>query len=241
MNKVILSDIPFHIHVESLMQRARVRQDSPYAEDLMQLARKAEDLARPKAMYRMGYIESRGDDWVVIEGVTLTSRILAVNLEHAHRVFLYVATCGQEIWEWAESLDDLLQRYWAESVQEMALRTATQVVQEHIDQYHHPGHTATMAPGSLSDWPLAQQRPLFHLLGDTESAIGVHLSESLLMIPTKSVSGIRFPTEMSFQSCQLCPRADCPGRRAPYDGTLYDRRYRPSGTPMAPPRERADG
>jgi hypothetical protein len=40
------------------------------------------------------------------------------------------------------------------------------------------------------------------------------------------VSGIRFPTTESFESCQLCPRAGCPGRRAAYDASLYDRRYR---------------
>ena len=82
-----------------------------------------------------------------------------------------------------------------------------------------------MSPGSLADWPLEQQRALFAVLGDTEGLIGVRLAESCLMIPTKSVSGMRFPTETSFESCQLCPRAVCPGRRAPYDKGLYDRKY----------------
>jgi hypothetical protein len=85
-----------------------------------------------------------------------------------------------------------------------------------------------MAPGSLTDWPLREQRPLFALLGDTEALVGVRLTDSCLMLPNKSVSGIRFPTEKHFESCQLCPRPDCPGRRAPYDADLYDRRYRQS-------------
>jgi len=67
---------------------------------------------------------------------------------------------------------------------------------------------------------------LFALLGDATEAVGVRLLDSLLMTPTKSVSGIRFPTEERFESCQLCPRPDCPGRRAPYDATLYERKYR---------------
>jgi len=46
------------------------------------------------------------------------------------------------------------------------------------------------------------------------------------MVPVKSVSGILFPTEESFASCQLCPREVCPGRRAPYDPDLYDAKYR---------------
>jgi len=37
------------------------------------------------------------------------------------------------------------------------------------------------------------------------------------MIPAKSISGIYFPTEVPFFSCQLCDRKDCPGRKAVYD------------------------
>jgi hypothetical protein len=37
------------------------------------------------------------------------------------------------------------------------------------------------------------------------------------MIPTKSVSGIYFPTEITFYSCQLCPPKASDGRKAPYD------------------------
>jgi hypothetical protein len=53
----------------------------------------------------------------------------------------------------------------------------------------------------------------------------VTLTDSFLMVPTKSVSGIVFPTEVSFESCRLCPRSDCPGRRAKYDPNLWEQRY----------------
>ena len=96
---------------------------------------------------------------------------------------------------------------------------------EHMDQRYRLGNASTMSPGRLADWPMAEQRNLFALLGDTEEAIGVRLTDSLLMVPTKSVSGIRFPTQESFESCQLCPRERCPGRLAPYDEALYDKKY----------------
>ncbi len=76
------------------------------------------------------------------------------------------------------------------------------------------------------DWPIQQQVPLFKLLGETESTVGVKLTDSLLMVPTKSVSGIRFGAETSFESCMLCPRPVCQNRRAPYDAALLDSRYR---------------
>jgi len=74
-----------------------------------------------------------------------------------------------------------------------------------------------MSPGSLTDWPIEEQRLLFSLLGNVEASIGVKLSRSLVMIPQKSISGIYFPTEVSFYSCQLCPRKRCPSRKTGYD------------------------
>jgi hypothetical protein len=80
-----------------------------------------------------------------------------------------------------------------------------------------------MNPGSLENWPISEQKPLFSLFGDVEKLIGVRLSDSFLMFPIKSVSGIYFPTESSFASCQLCPREKCPNRRAKYDPELKEK------------------
>jgi hypothetical protein len=109
----------------------------------------------------------------------------------------------------------------------MALRSAMQTLSEHLEARFRPGHLSRMNPGSLTDWPIQEQRKLFALLGNPKDAIGVELTKSLIMVPLKSVSGISFPAEVDFASCQLCPRENCPGRRAPYDETLYDRKYRP--------------
>jgi hypothetical protein len=222
----VLDDIPFEIDFEVLLSRARVDRDSGHYPELQRLADQAQAIACPKAVYKVGFIGDRGQDHVAIDGMTFTSRILRVNLEQAHRIFLYVATCGVEIAAWAGSLDDLLHRYWAEAIQVMALRCASQAMNRHIDGCYRPGKTSFMSPGSLGDWPLSQQRPLFASLGDVRAKIGVRLSDSLLMVPAKSVSGIRFPAEESFESCQLCSRENCPGRRSPYDEALYDRKYR---------------
>ncbi len=61
---------------------------------------------------------------------------------------------------------------------------------------------------------------MFEVLSGVESSLGVTLTEHLLMLPRKSVSGIFFPTEVTFYSCQLCPRKRCEGRKAPYDRNL---------------------
>ena len=225
MEEIILDEIPFDLEPERLMKRVRAEPGSGFDEELEQLAAEAREVARPKVLYRLGYPELMDEDRVVIDGEELHSRVLRVNLEQAHRVFLYVASCGMELDEWAGSKDDPLESYWADAVKEMALGAAAQALNRDIAERFRPGTTSAMAPGSLADWPIQQQRPLFSILGDVQQKIGVQLSDSYLMIPNKSISGLRFPTEERFESCMLCPRTDCPNRRAPYDPEMYEREY----------------
>jgi hypothetical protein len=157
--------------------------------------------------------------------VTFTSRVLTVNLKKVHRVFPFVVTCGVELDEVPGAADDPLTEYWLDELRIMALGAASAHLRRQIEERYRPGKITSMSPGSLKDWPLTQQRELFSALGDVEGAIGVKLTESFLMWPMKSVSGVYFQTETSFESCQLCPREDCPGRRAPYDERLWQERY----------------
>lgn len=216
------------------MKNLRVKSSGPYFQDFKQLFETALAIGKPKACYRMAYVDAKGDSHVIIDGVRFTSRILRMNLDATHHVFAYVATCGQELEAWASGFDNLLHRFWADALSEAVLRVAIQALNDHMAQRYQPGRTAHMNPGSLEDWPLNAQVPLFGLLGDVRSAIGVYLTESLLMMPRKSVSGIEFPTESNFASCQLCPRERCPGRRAVYDPALVAHFHpTPASEPLA--------
>jgi hypothetical protein len=73
-----------------------------------------------------------------------------------------------------------------------------------------------MQPGSLPDWPIDQQKPLFEILGPIPEKIQVRLTSSCLMLPTNSLSGIYFRDPEGFISCRLCSRK-CPRRKAPFD------------------------
>ncbi len=226
MDSFVLDNIPFQIDTGQLYKNLRIKEGSELVARLNHLVDKAQAMGKPKAAYKVAFIESRGDDQVIIDEVMLTSRVLRVNLEKAHRVFPYVATCGLELEDWSSTINDMLEKYWADVIKEMALRVAFKHLNEHLIDHFQPGKISRMNPGSLPDWPLPEQQQLFALLGGGPASIGVKLTDSFLMIPIKSVSGIWFPTEESFESCLLCPREKCPGRRAPYDSDLYDRKYR---------------
>lgn len=221
----LLTDIPFSPAPDKLLRQVRMEPEAGFDAAVEAIAREAAALARPKALYRLAVPEPLDETEVRIDGVALRSRVLRVNLDKANRVFVYVATCGTELDEWAQGKTDPLEAYWADAVKQLALQAAIQALNQDIATRYRPGPTSAMAPGSLADWPLQQQRPLFQILGDVTRRIGVTLSASYLMIPNKSVSGMRFPREESFESCMLCPRLDCPNRRAPYDPELYERQY----------------
>ena len=225
----VLDDIELHIDRPHLFQRLGMDPADGLGGELEALVAEVEGVGRPRAMYRIAGVDRRAEAETVIDGVTFASRVLAVNLEKAHRVFPYVISCGTELQAWSDGLGDPLAQYWAETIKELSLGCATAFFLAEVEKAFQVGASSIMNPGSLPDWPLPQQGPLFRLLGDVTGAIGVTLSESFVMMPTKSVSGILFPTTSDFASCQLCPREECPNRHATYDPALFERRYASQG------------
>lgn len=226
MRATVLDQIPVKLDYIEVLRRLKRSQTDPEVESIKTLVNEAKEIARPKALYEEAYIQSRTDDELVVDGITFHSRVLSVNLQNAHRFIAYVVTCGKELEEWSKGIPDLLLNYYAEAIKEIALRQAVQYLNEHLERTFRLGKTSHMSPGSLEDWPISQQKPLFQLLGNTEESIGLKLTDSFLMIPVKSLSGIRFSTEADFENCMLCPRTDCPGRRVTYDPKLYESRYK---------------
>ncbi len=223
----VLTQLQNDIEQANIFSILRVREGTQDWMDLTTMISEGLEMANAKALVSCAEIVARQENRVSIEGVWFTSNILARNLEESNRVFPFLVTCGMELEVWSERFGDVLQRYWAESIKEAVLRSAMNGFFAYLNDTYHPGHISTMSPGSLENWPIGEQLPLFRLLGDTEGTIGVQLTESLLMRPTKSVSGLVFERSENFASCELCPRFDCPNRRAPYDETLFERVYCP--------------
>jgi hypothetical protein len=224
----ILNDIPFQPDFEGLCKRLHVRAGSADAVELRAMLNQAIVIARPLAVFRSAMVENREEDTVTLSGVQFHSQVLRINLANATKVYPFVATCGSALQEWGNQQTDIIYGYWAEAIKEEALRASLTALFQCIEQYEKLSHFSTMSPGSLESWPISQQSALFTLLGDAANQSGVKLTDSMLMIPTKSVSGIIFETDATFESCQLCQRDNCPNRRAPYDETLYEREYCPA-------------
>ena len=113
-----------------------------------------------------------------------------------------------------------MKQYYLDVIRNIALAKVIKYLEDRLRFKYTFDDMPYMCPGSLGDWPIEEQRPLFSILEDVKDSIGVRLDETLLMIPSKSVSGIYFPTQVPFFSCQMCPRKDCPSRRTKYDKKL---------------------
>lgn len=226
MNQIIIDGFDTDINIPQIVKKLRIEKGGKVLLDRFnELIEEVCQIARPKGAYKAVDFDVEGDNKVVIDGIHLTSRVLAVQLKDLHRVFPFVATCGREISEWAMGDKNMLERFWLETILDELLLSAVTKTGEHMVSTFGLGKTAVMTPGSIEDWALKEQKPLFSIIGDIEKNIGVRLLDSFMMDPRQSISGILFPTEIDFQTCMLCERQKCPKRRAAYDPELYERRF----------------
>jgi hypothetical protein len=212
----ILNKIRIRLDMQEINKALHMkgREDSSHAQALI---KEVQPLIRARAVYRDCYLESKSEDAIVIDGIRFTSRVLRRHMDNVGRVFPFVVTIGSKLEEYARACKDFLKQYYLDTIGNIALITVRKYLEDYLRSKYALGCISYMSPGSLKDWDLKGQRPLFSILGDVKGSIDVYLTEALLMIPAKSLSGIFFPTEIPFYSCQLCPRENCPSRKARYN------------------------
>ena len=214
----VFDDIPFAFDSDSFRKDIRLDAYPELGEELERYLSYAEEVVRPRALLRIAYVQDRDGGEVVFGGQRFSSKILAENVKDIHRVFAYTASCGPEVYSLDLSGFDPFATFWHDTFKARALEAAGTFLRERVKEVYGISQLSTMNPGSgdADVWPISQQRELFAVLGDTESLIGVRLTESFLMVPDKSVSGIFFPSEKIYINCQSCTREICPNRRAAY-------------------------
>lgn len=212
----IIDVIPFKMDLEFLCKALFVKPGSDMAERLGELVAESQGIARPKAAFREIAIQSTTEEGLCIDGIEFKSRLLRTNLTSAKKMYAFIATCGTELETWAKKYSDLLESFWADTIMNIALGAAIGPLEKQLKPYCQEDHfLSSMNPGGLEDWPITEQRPLFRILGTASADIGITLTDSYLLLPLKSISGIYFDSAKDFCNCQLCSRESCPGRRAP--------------------------
>ncbi len=164
--------------------------------------------------YRVCCIELARSDLQKIAGAA-ESKKLAATLKGSERVLLFAATVGVGI-------DRLIARYatFAPSKALLFQAIGTERIEALCDKfcqdraawYAQKGKylTRRFSPG-YGDFPLTAQRDILRIVNGT-ARIGVSLTDSLLMLPTKSVTalvGIADEPTNCIVSCSDCAKKDC--------------------------------
>ena len=221
MEKLILSDFQFSVDEESFLSAVNIdiEDDPDLAEEALEVLRAGLGLARPKAVCICLPTEVSGTT-VNIGGVSFENGFVAQKLSSSGICVPYVATCGAESAKWAASLTDPMHVWWAQELMLKTLSCAMKEVCAAVKSRWFPNapHVTALNPGSLEHWPITGQKDLFAMLSGGAEEIGVELTPSMLMLPHKSGSGIFFSSSREYENCELCPRTDCPNRRAEFSG-----------------------
>jgi hypothetical protein len=219
--KVYLLDIPVRLDIDMVVKRLHLGRNSRQLEAMArELAETTRKLAQPRAVYQKSHARVIDSNRVDIDGVIFTSRILSKLLCGQDTVIPFIATIGKELDEMRAPPRDMMRNFCLDAIKTVVLVTAVDYLTEYLKKRHDIHEAALMNPGELEDWPITQQKQLFALFRGEERQIGVTLTTGGAMRPIKSRSGILFPNNTGFLSCQLCTQLQCPGRRAEYDPEL---------------------
>ena len=161
------------------------------------------------------------DHTVVFGTVTLeTGRIIARQLRGSSKFALFVATAGSGWTLWMEQLkqrNDLFETYVADcigsQIAESTIDYMEKILQKELD-FNSLKRTNRFSPGYCG-WHVSQQKLLFSLFPE-DNPCGIKLTESSLMLPVKSVSGIiGVGADVRYMpyTCNICTMNSCLRRR----------------------------
>lgn len=224
LEKTMIVEEHPHVELAKLLKAVRLDPESAPEEavEIEKMLEGALAVARPKAIYGLAQVESRDENGVTVDGVRFRSALVSRNLAKTSRIVPHVSTCGVEAEEWSlQYKDDPLYEFWADAIKLQLLGVIGTKLREEVRRRYFPeGDMSAMGPGSLAAWPLTEQRPLFALLGGVTPDIGARLTDSCLILPSKSNSGFFFSAESHYENCRYCPLIKCPNRRAPFEHEL---------------------
>jgi hypothetical protein len=181
------------------------------------LLKEAAEICDLKAEYRIFNTISFNDasKAISIDDVTFNiGRIIYGQIKKSDSCALFICTAGEKLGLRSRSSmkeGDLLEGYIYDVIGSEAVEAATDLMQADMEAEFRI--TNRFSPGYCG-WDVAEQHKLFSLLPD--NFCGIKLTDSALMDPVKSVSGIigvggnvkRLP-----YTCNLCDMKDCLYRR----------------------------
>ncbi len=178
-------------------------------------------IASPLGGYVLQPVLDNGSlDEIRIEGIRFrTGRMIRHLLKNSETYVFFLATAGIEPESLARQLmreGNYLEGYIVDLVGSAVAESVADLLHEHIKELALSGQrsaTNRYSPGYCG-WHVKEQQKLFTLFA--KNSFGITLSDSSLMTPVKSVSGIiGIGREARYRSytCEICSMKDCAFRK----------------------------
>ena len=178
-------------------------------------------VVEPRHVRRVFPLEWVSADRFRIEGMDVVSRNLSRNLRGCSEVCLMAATLGlgpDRLVQRAEALGKMSRAVILQAAAAAMIEAYCDDVNEEIRREAAPKGLflrPRFSPG-YGDFSLEHQTELFRIL-EVQKKIGVMLTGSLLMMPSKSVTAViglsKENTHCMVQGCEVCGKQDCSFRR----------------------------
>lgn len=174
---------------------------------------------QPKSIYKEVSLHRITDADTEIGGIVFKSRKLQAHLKDSDRILVFAATLGA-------NADMLVRRFSADNTAKAAVAQAVlaAMIERYCDEIcdkiaaeeEKNGYflRPRFSPG-YADLELSAQRDLFALLEITKR-IGITLTDTCLMLPTKSVTafiGLSKTKSCKTESCKTCTDTECAYRK----------------------------
>ena len=183
-------------------------------------------LAAPRGIWQVYDYDCKGQEIASSPPCKIIGKKIGEHLARCDKVVLLSATVGEEIEE-AVTRRFREGEYASSLLLDAAATTAVEQLADAMEKAIAPKAAAKgyamrwrFSPG-YGDWPLEQQPDILRLSGGEK--IGVSLSESLMLIPRKSITAViglyqkdsvmeDSTDRRTTRGCESCNRKDCPSR-----------------------------
>ncbi|MBN2440173.1 MAG: hypothetical protein JXJ04_02470 [Spirochaetales bacterium] len=142
-------------------------------------------------------------------------KIIVHDLKESEELILFLATIGSKIQEWSDEKmkqNDLLAAYIIDILGSIAVESAVDILHSNILEKNIKNKqklSNRYSPGYCG-WNVEEQHNLFSFF--PEGFCGITLTDSALMLPVKSISGIigigEFIKKREYR-CGICSQKDC--------------------------------
>lgn len=226
----VLKDIEIELDAREVVLALHQGKKAPetLVDETRDAVARTQGLLHPRALYEWVKVEKvHGEQVSVVRENGGGNAVLSVGphadlMAKAERGLVSVVTIGEAIDRQIDELNKagkVLEAYLLDSVGVVALAEVGKAIREYAEKEAASrgwGVSASLAPGSLQGWPITGQFALCALLPLEE--IGVRLSESGVIVPFKSASGLiglgsGYPSKKVGSVCRFCMRADTCWRR----------------------------